>query len=59
MASYYLTVKPVSRGAGRSATPTSAYRSASIVYDRNREPKQASRGGLTNVHYRGNVIQWR
>jgi len=34
MASYHLTVKPVSRGAGRSATAASAYRSASIVYDR-------------------------
>jgi len=34
MANYHLTVKPVSRAAGRSATAASAYRSATLVYDR-------------------------
>ena len=34
MAIYHLSVKPVSRGAGRSATAAAAYRSASQVADR-------------------------
>ena len=34
MAIYHLSVKPVSRGVGRSATAAAAYRSASQVADR-------------------------
>lgn len=34
MALYHLTVKPVSRKAGRSSTAAAAYRSATLVYDR-------------------------
>ncbi|MGH8143598.1 MAG: MobQ family relaxase [Steroidobacteraceae bacterium] len=34
MAIYHLSVKPVSRGAGRSATAAAAYRAAERVYDR-------------------------
>ena len=33
MAIYHLTMKPVSRGMGRSATAASAYRSAELVHD--------------------------
>ncbi len=33
MASYHLTVKPVSRGDGRSATAAGAYRAAALVHD--------------------------
>jgi hypothetical protein len=33
MAIYHLSVKPVSRGGGRSATAASAYRAAELVYD--------------------------
>ena len=34
MAVYHLTVKPVSRKAGRSSTASAAYRSATLIYDR-------------------------
>ena len=33
MAIYHLSVKPVSRGGGRSATAASAYRAAELVHD--------------------------
>ena len=33
MAIYHLSVKPVSRGGGRSATAAAAYRAAEIVHD--------------------------
>ena len=33
MAIYHLSVKPVSRAGGRSATAAAAYRSAELVYD--------------------------
>ena len=33
MAIYHLSVKPVSRAGGRSATAASAYRAAELVYD--------------------------
>ena len=33
MAIYHLSVKPVSRGGGRSATAAAAYRSAQRIYD--------------------------
>jgi hypothetical protein len=46
MAAYHLTVKPVSRGAGRYATAVSAYRGASIVYDRTRALENTSPGSV-------------